>query len=308
MKSFKLILAIILFSFLLDKLIYFTLNKVSDDVLTGQAIGKLNHFNAVKDTTKFIVFGSSRANHSLDPLTFNASSFNNGVDGTTIAYAATLILTLPEDTEQTIILHLEPSRVTDNNYKGEDVKFLVSKYHRNKMIRKQVNKLNQENALQSFYWSIDYNSKVLAILKNYFYPKYDYSTYNGFDPITLNQTQKAILKRTLENESMGDQPCSESIAPNKIYLDYLIELKDFCSNNNKKFVVFTSPKYSDQCKKDNKILSNILDELKIEYYDFTNFFGEENNLEYWRDLKHLSDIGAKLFSEHFVQVLNKMEN
>lgn len=45
MKSvFKILFFVLLLSFLLDKLVYLGLNKVSDRVFSGQNIGKLNHF------------------------------------------------------------------------------------------------------------------------------------------------------------------------------------------------------------------------------------------------------------------------
>ncbi|MAX70193.1 MAG: hypothetical protein CMC76_03695, partial [Flavobacteriaceae bacterium] len=62
-KLLTIVLLTITISYALDKLIFFGLNKISDNVMSGQAIGKTNQFLSVKDTTDFIVFGNSRANH-----------------------------------------------------------------------------------------------------------------------------------------------------------------------------------------------------------------------------------------------------
>ena len=82
----KLIVLFIAFSYIVDKIVYFTLNKISDKVFTGQSVGKLNHYLQVKDNIDFVVFGSSRANHNVNPIEISNNSFNMGVDGQMIAY------------------------------------------------------------------------------------------------------------------------------------------------------------------------------------------------------------------------------
>lgn len=303
MKSFKLILAILLVSFLIDKLVYLSLNVISDNVFAGQGIGKLNQYLALKDTTKVLIYGSSRANHSLDPKHIKKTAYNMGVDGKTINYAKTLIKILSSENKQLIVLQIDPSRVIENEYIGDDIKQLKPKYHRNSIISSEIDKLNLQNPLQDFYWSLDYNGNVLPILKNYFFPKYNHSSYNGYDPIFVDPNQKKTLLKIL-SLSNNDNECTEQ-SLNTIFTTAILDIIDFAHKNNKELLIYTSPEYSDFCKKDNDLLNVFLLKNKVQYYDFSDFFKEDNNLDYWKDRVHLTDKGAQIFSTYFSDIINK---
>ena len=47
-----------------------------------------------------------------------------------------------------------------------------------------------------------------------------------------------------------------------------------------------------------------MNEKNINYYDFTDFFNGNNDIKYWQDLVHLSNIGAELFTNEFRKTLN----
>lgn len=74
-------------------------------------------------------------------------------------------------------------------------------------------------------------------------------------------------------------------------------MNQFCKENGKNLILFTSPIFSDICKDDNIALSLILKNKNLEYYDLTDFFKENNDIEYWKDKGHLSNLGAELFTE-----------
>tara|TARA_R110000868_G_scaffold293806_2_gene554295 strand:- start:6299 stop:6580 length:282 start_codon:yes stop_codon:yes gene_type:complete len=82
----------------------------------------------------------------------------------------------------------------------------------------------------------------------------------------------------------------------------------FCplyKNNNKDIVFFTSPEYADICKQDNDKLGAMLKENDVDYYDFSDHFVNNNEIDYWKDKIHLSEKGAQLFSIYFAEILNK---
>lgn len=291
----KTIFLILLFSIIIDKIVFLALNKISDNVFSGQALGKLNHYLKIKNEIDFIVFGSSRANHSVNPIEINKNSFNMGVDGTKIAYSTALLKLLPKQKEQIILFHIDPENVFDDNYQGDDIKGLITKFNRNEIIKNEIIKLNKNNNLQDFYWSLSYNGKVLGILKNYFKPNYKYQSYSGFDPIKVTEVQRRIFKNILKNERNIQYP--KELTLNKIYNNSLDEIKLFCLDNNKKIIFFTSPKFNDYYKDDNIKLSQIMKNKEIIYFDLTDFFKNKNDIVYWKDLTHLSDIGAEIFTD-----------
>ena len=289
----KLVIFVIVLSFVLDKALYYTVTKISDNVYSGQAIGKLNHYLAVKDTTKMIVFGSSRANHHIDVKQLEPSSFNMGVDGKFIAYSATMIKMLPTDKSQVVMLHVDPNVAFREYYSREDMRSLMVKYHTNDIIRSELQKAELNNALQEFYWSMDYNGLVLGILKNAIFPKYDLKNYYGFDPIEVNTTQKDIFEKILaKNDTIL---CKTDLKVNPLFVNYLEEIHAFCKTNKKRLITITTPIYIDKCPDDNRALRSIMNDMGIEYHDYTHLFDEANSLDYWMDIAHMTHEGAKTF-------------
>ena len=98
--------------------------------------------------------------------------------------------------------------------------------------------------------------------------------------------------------------CQTNFKINKIYDVYIDEIISFCKENNKKLIVFTSPRYYDNCKEDNLLFTKIMNKKNINYYDFTNFFNDNNDISYWKDLTHLSSLGAELFTKDFRKLIN----
>jgi hypothetical protein len=301
-KTMFLVLYIFVLSIILDKIVFFALNSVSEKVYTGQRIGKLNHFLSVKDTANLLVFGSSRAYHHIDVDVLSDNAFNMGVDGKSIAYAATLIKLLPENKKQTVILNVDPYNFFSTNYKGSDLEHLRTLYHKNEVVAEEMDEAKRSNPLQKIYWTIDYNYTVFGLLKNYYKPQYNYENYNGYNPIVVKESQKAIRNMVLE--SAGKQECTHNVKANKVYLKYLLDIKHFCEENNKHLVLLTSPMFNDNCSADNQLMENILSYLELDYYNFTNFFTTNNSVEYWKDETHLSHVGANLFSEHLKQIID----
>ncbi|WP_138434072.1 hypothetical protein [Winogradskyella algicola] len=296
-KLLKIILITLVISYAIDKLVFLGLNTMSDKVMTGQAIGKLNQFLTIKDSTDFLVFGNSRANHHFDMDLFNTKGYNMGVDGTGIAYTSTLVSTLKKDKPQLILIHIDTKNFFDKSYDGSDIRGLKTKFNRDENITKALNKSNQISAIQNFYYSMNYNGNAISILKNYFKPSYDYRSYNGYNPIIINESQKPMRDALLlKDNSVG---CEEDFEINPIALEYLKSIKTYIENSeNKTFIFVTSPIYDDSCSKDNNLFKGIMKDLNLNYSDYTNLFKEiGNDKSYWKDKTHLSDIGAKQFSK-----------
>ena len=296
----KTIVLILVCSYLMDKIAFVLLNSISDKVYSGQSIGKLNQFLEIKDNLDFIVVGSSRANHHVDVEKIATNSFNMGIDGTKMAYASTLIKTLPNN-KQVILMHISPETAFSISYSGEDVESLKSKYNRNTSIKKEIDYLEKNNPLQQFYWSLGYTGSILGMIKNRFSPNYDHTTYKGYDPLAVSNEQKKTLQ-TILNRNIT-KPCEKDLVLNPVYAYYLKDLEVFCKENQKTLVLFTAPVYSDSCKADNKKLAQTLKGYMFKYYDYTDFFKNNNSIDFWRDRTHLSDSGAKLLTTELKEKL-----
>ena len=125
--------------------------------------------------------------------------------------------------KQTVIIHIDAKTLFDSNYKGEDITSLKTKYKRNPVITQALKQSGEINPLQNVLYSINYNGNILGILANYVNPKYNYKTYNGYDPLVLSDEQKRIRSELLGN--LERESCSESLLTNKLIVSYLKKIK-----------------------------------------------------------------------------------
>lgn len=302
MKSLKLFIIVMLSIFILDKIAFFALLQIDKRVFVGEGVGKLNQFLKVKDTTKIIFFGNSRTNHHINPKLFGKSAYNIGINGRKTAYSATLIKTLPKHKKQFVVLQLDPNNVFEKDYEGDDMDALLVKYHQNKLIRKELNQMHRNNYFSSVIWSLDYNGLVLSLISNFLHPKYNYKKYDGYDPIKNNKAQKAIFLKRLKKKE-GKYDCPETYRTSTVENKCLDDIIVFCQKNDKVLIVFTSPVYKDNCKKDNEAMKKLMAAKGMKYYDFTDFYAKNHNLDYWKDEEHLSKIGAEEFSAYLADFL-----
>ena len=300
-KLLKIIALVLLISYGLDKLVFFSLNKISDKVMTGQSIGKLNHFLSLKDNADFLVFGNSRANRHIDVNLFSDNGYNMGIDGIGIAYNSTLINTLDKDKEQLILVHIDTKNFFDKDYDGSDIRGLKTKYHRDSNITEALDNSGMLSVLQKFYYSMNYNGSAIGIIKNYFKPSFNYKTYNGYDPLTVSETQESMRDTVLSN-ALTSEDCTGTHEVNTLALDYLKSIKAFTDKSpNKTFLFVTSPMYNDTCSKDNEKLAEIMQDLGLNYWDFTNLYKDTKDNSYWKDATHMSKKGAEAFSLYLLE-------
>ncbi|CAM4229479.1 SGNH/GDSL hydrolase family protein [Zobellia roscoffensis] len=289
-------------SYVVDKVVYHMIDQMGEEVYTGQSVGKFNQYLSIKDSLDLIVFGSSRANHHINPSLITEKSYNMGIDGQKIAFSATLLKLLPKN-EQIVLFHIDPENVVDDNYQADDLSSLKVMYNKNSIVRKEINRYKKLNSIQRFYWCISYNGILFGVMKNYFKPNYDYTEYNGYDPLSSKALQPSIL---LNKSKLGDN-CEENrdYRLNPIYKSYLADLKKFSKANGKKIIFFTSPRLFDNCKKDNVFLLNEMRRMNFVYHDFSDIFCSTTDLSYWNDATHLSKKGGDRFTRYVKKTIFK---
>jgi hypothetical protein len=306
-KLIKIALLILVMSYAMDKLVFFSLNKISDKVMTGQSVGKLNQFLSLKDTTDFLVFGNSRANRHIDVDIFSDNGYNMGIDGIGIAYNSTIINTLSKEKKQLILVHIDTDNFFNTTYDGGDIRALKTKYQRDNNITVALNKSGQLSTLQHFFFSMNYNGTAIGIIKNYFKPNYDYRTYNGYDPLIVNESQEAT--RNIVLSKANTNKCLDSSKVNPLALEYLKSIKTFTEeSSNKTFLFITTPMHNDICGDDNAKLAIIMQDIGLTYWDFTNIYKKVNDNSYWKDRTHMSKKGAETFSKHLLEKYKSFQN
>jgi len=302
-KFIKVVLLLVAVIYCFDKIVYKSFSYASSKVLSGQSVGKINHFLQVKDEVDLLVFGSSRANHHVDSRELAGRSFNMGQDGTRLAFASGLVQTLDNERKQTILLHVDYDDLYDTEYSGDDIqriKYLSKMYS---SVEKNMKESGRVSLLDEVFWSNAYNGKVIGIIKNIISPTYDYTNYYGYDPIVMST----------DSTSMRDNVFSKPIACptqyydiNEVALNALLDIKALCDKKNKLLVAFTSPIYRYDCPISKSKLVNIFDELDIEYVN--GQVGNELLLSrsYWKDRTHMNEAGAVIFTRELAEQLSEI--
>jgi hypothetical protein len=297
-KTLVLAFLILLGFFITDRLAFAGLRYLDKNVFTGQTSGKVNQFLKIKDTVNTLVFGSSRANHHVDVEELDSSAFNMGVDATKIAYAAALIETLTKQ-GQHIFVHIDQLSLVDpdDTYEGKDCLKLINIADRQRGVKLVIKELYPEELLiTNISKSYMYNGKSLGFLKNFFMPSYNYKNYKGYDPLVPTPNQQEVFLSLWKSEGRDSIGYGNVKAVNPVVEQLIEKIKLKCAANNAKLTFFTSPTLNQI----NPVLitttREFFKEKGIQYLDYTYLF-EEFNLDYWKDLTHLSAKGAKKFTK-----------
>ncbi len=298
-NSIKLLSILVLVFFVTDRFVAFGLKQLDKKVLTGQSVGKVNHFLAKKDSVNLLVFGSSRANHHVDNMLLNSSSFNAGSDGSKIGYSALLISTLKKK-NQNIFVHIDHDNIYSSNYDGKDILGLKNLISRNDDIRKNISDLFPEEIIISkLFNTYSYNGKVLGMFKNYFVPNYNQNDYIGYDPLYPSEEQKLIFKKLVKDNKFPTFSDKEFDLnkPNPLVDDFINLIKNTCEKNDSNLIFFTSPNLKlidDNYKIQTK---SYFDSKGLKYYDYSDLI-DASDLSCWKDFTHMSHKGAiKLTNE-----------
>ncbi|TBN06538.1 hypothetical protein EYD45_01245 [Hyunsoonleella flava] len=296
-KSLKTSIVLIVLFFATDLVVFNCLKRIDEKVLTGQGVGKVNHFLSLKDSVNLLVFGSSRALHHVNPKVLDDNSYNMGADGKRLGYSAALISSLNKN-EQIILVHIDPKSIYNSEYKGEDILGLLNVTKRNNDIDDFIfENFPKEIYLSKIFKCYVYNGKVLSLIKNFLTPKYNYEGYIGYDPIIPSRGQKQIFKNLIDKTDFSAFKYDGiSKLPNPLIDKFINEIKEKCDKNNSKLVFFTSPSL---IKNEKNLLLKTKEYFKyneIQYFDFSSFI-DISDINNWKDFTHLSGKGADLFSK-----------
>ncbi len=296
LKIFKIIFYFICLTYIADKLLYVSLNEISSKVRSGATIGKLNYYISIKDETELLFLGNSRTNHHVKNKWISDSSFNMGIDGSSVNYFLSVLKLTKPDQNKIVYLQIDPNDLFNMAYEGSDIKYLNHFYNSNKFIKNEIKKYEGYNFFRTFFWSIDFNGKVLPIIKNFFNDS-NYEKDLGFEPLIINTEQQMIFKKIISSKL--DKDCDNNNTINLYFLDKLSEIINLSKIYGFSLKIYTPPFYHKQCVNHSKFLSDFLKNNEISYQNYSDLFINNDDLKLWKDDIHLSLLGA----EHFTKFL-----
>ncbi|RFS17218.1 hypothetical protein [Emticicia sp. C21] len=299
------IASIILILLLIDKLFgFFFYNYVFKKTLSGELSGgSLHYLIEKKKNVDFIIFGSSRAKHQIDPeliSNLNGQGYNAGINGVGgVIYASVMmeIVLKAGSKPKVLILQLDSKHFlkSNENKPMKEINALYPFLSQSLFLRQYVEHSGWREKVLSNSDIYRYNSKAYISIVNYF-KRNRIKDNNGFIPLEGNLDTLKLVK-----------PVNNQINPEDFYDLKLKALKNVintCKENNIKLYIVFPPEFiesiNDKDFYNNKLKVFIYKESNsVRVIDMSNIknlkglSGPEN----WKDEDHFNGVGASKFSK-----------
>jgi hypothetical protein len=239
-----------------------------------------------------LIFGSSRANHSYVPEVFEEgpnTCYNAGRDGSFVLYNYALFkAVVTRYTPKKIIIDISPDELSYSAVEYERLSLLLPYYQTHPEIRDIIDlrgPLERVKHVSSVYF---YNSLIFQIVRGTLpNSKVKVQNMKGYLPL-----QKRMKYETID---------TVKIDPGKTDENKISALKDIISTCHKKNIDLAfvySPIWKitrdSYC---NQVLTKLCCENGIKYIDMSNLPDFINRPDYFADISHLNDEGARVFSK-----------
>lgn len=247
-----------------------------------------------------LVFGSSRARRHYDcdviEEHLGLSSFNNGQDGRNIFFHYIVLeATLRRHLPRCVILDITHSDVnrTAREWDTDLLSDFFPYCQRSRDIRDTVVHLRGgHERLFLLSKCYVYNSKLLAVLQRKLMDRDPHFGKNGFMPIK-GEIDATILSKVSISEFETDER----------KLDYVDKFISACTDKGVSVIIMRSPSLSASSM---DVVSDLCKRKNVEFWDYSNY-SKLCKPEYFRDMGHMNERGAELFSKEIALRIKKMD-
>ncbi len=239
-----------------------------------------------------VIFGSSRADHHYVPEIFenrlHYSCFNAGADGNYLLYSYALFNTIVKRySPKLIIFDIRPYELGNIASEYDRLSILLPYYQKYPEIRHVIELRGPFEKFKHISYIYSYNSLIFQILKgNLGSGKSEGPELKGYTP----------LNKTMVPEKIGTWDiCDIPVDNNKVNL--VKDIISTCKKKNIELIFVHSPIWITMQKSNcHNILADICSENGIRYIDMSNDSTFINRPDYFEDISHLNDKGARIFS------------
>ncbi len=294
------IIKIVLFLFI----IYFA------DLIIGSCLerlfykGKYNTVNPVNNCffnvqSDIIILGNSRAQHHYVPEKITAvlgkSCFNCGVDGghSIFFFYAELIILLRRYTPEIVILEIDPYDYYYEKTHYDKLSILSPFYNNDSEVDSIIHLRNNFEKYKYISKIYPYNSMVFNLIKSEFIDEKKANYYNGYQP--LNYKINFNVKRINDEKRILTKLIDEK------KIEVLNKFINICNKYGILLLVFKSPillpDSNYEIRYAEHIVSDILKEKNIIYFDNSDMTNFSDNKEMFADRGHLNNYGAHKYTE-----------
>ena len=265
--------------------------------------GSVNYFLSQKKDVSFIILGTSRAKHQIDPDLLTAikgKGYNAGVEGVgeDLYNSSLLDIALNNNIKpQIVLLQTDAGNYLQqqNNKFSQELSSLYPYYDESMILHNYCNSLGYEERLKLDFEMYKFNGKLYEILFNFITKNSKVVTNNGYAP--LNST----MDSTIESFSPPTGDTVNSFDETK--LNALNDIIQLCNHNNIKLYFILPPTFNNYHyrKKDiNRLISYIHTKSNEKIINMADIkkFPDLENAKNWKDENHLNEIGAAKFSQY----------
>lgn len=263
-----------------------------------QKSGEESQITYVIDSTfaDVLIFGSSRANHHYVPDIFesrlNKTCFNAGKDGSYFLYGCAIFKAIARRyNPKLIIFDIRPYELGNITSEYERLSILLPYYRKYPEIRSIINLRGPFEKLKHISSIYPYNSLVFQIVRG---------TLNLRKTSAPNLKGYIPLFRTMKANNIDSWNLSNiTIDENKI--NALKDIIATCKQKKIELVFVYSPMWriiqNSFC---DSLISRICSEQGISYINMSNDSTFINRPDYFEDVSHLNNEGARVFSNMLI--------
>lgn len=259
-------------------------------------------FVVEKVSTDVVIIGSSKASHHYVPSilsdSLDMSVYNGGQDGCFFLYQNCLINMLVDRFHpKMIIWDIQPSSFYGGNSATEyqNFRYLSPYYQKNQWATEYINSESEKMRFRMLSEMFAYNSKSL----NYLFPLilHASSTYEGYIPLENEGYEYPSLCETT-------QVSEEKYVPMENELALLAQTIQRCNNKHIRLCLFISPEYSLKSHAYQSAVKDLQEVAKkngVDCYDYSSNVVFLNDSTLFKDINHLNDKGARLFTDSILR-------
>lgn len=283
-------------------LVAILIRPVFENIVSGESGGTINYVIKNSGVIDYIVLGSSRAKHGIDPSLLSSvkgNGYNLGINGTNIINSNIVleILIKNEVKPKTIILQTDlRDFLHESNEKdiSDQIKRLYPYREDGLALNKYIAMLSWEERLKSKIDLYQFNGKIINIFFNYFKRK-NIKANNGYVPLygQINQFNQPY--------NSSSTTVNEKYYFNNLMLEALLDIQNMCIANNIKLIVVFPPFYNNQFYDENNFktltkdltsrgVNNIIDISNV------NKYKDIQDSDNWKDEGHLNSTGTIKFT------------
>ncbi len=298
-------ISIIFILIVIDKVFgFFFDNYIFKKTISGERGGSLNYLLQRQKKIDYVIFGSSRAKHQINPevlSNIDGKGFNAGINGLggPIYCSVAMELILKAGIKPKALIFQLDSKHFLKSHIHEPIKEISILYpflSESVFLREYVEQSGWKEKVLSNSDIYKFNSKFYYLFFNYL-KRNQVKDNNGFVPLIGYLDTSMIVK------SVPREPMLEDFSD--IRLKALENIINICHNNNIALYIVLPPNFreitNDEGFYNNKLKTFIYKKSRVvRIIDMSDIkaFNDLRNPENWKDEGHLNEAGANKFSHY----------